>query len=499
MLDFLLGNDTLSAIVAFGLVLIPAIIIHELGHFLAAKAVGITILEFGIGFPPRMLTLFTHRGTEYTLNWLPIGGFVRPLGEDFVRPVSDDETEKDRQALKARSDDRSQRENADALHNEREMLRARGVEKIMSVNEARPLARIIFMAAGSTANLLTAMLLFMFIGLSGLPTVVGSSAGIVGITPGTALAEAGLQVGDVITTTNGEYFPSATAFQVRLEELAGQPVTLEVQRAGGDETITLTFTPTRGDLGNYVFVSGIADGSPAAEAGLQPGDVIIGFDGERLQAFEDLPTRTQARLGETVTLTVERGVERLDVTLIPRTDPPLGQGAMGIVIQPAYTGGGSGLTFVDGGWQQSVVALSLGDSVTYGFERIAFFLRTLASLPGELISGAVSPEEARIVSPLGISQFGAVFLQQSIEENQPVVILNYIAIISIALGITNLLPLPALDGGRILFVLLEIIRGRPIAPEREGLVHLVGMALLLSLLVVAFVNDILNPITDLLP
>ncbi len=102
MLDFLVGNDALSAIVAFAFVLIPAIFIHEMGHFLAAKAVGITILEFGIGFPPRMLTLFTRGETEYTLNWLPIGGFVRPLGEDFVRPVAQEEAARDRKQLEER-------------------------------------------------------------------------------------------------------------------------------------------------------------------------------------------------------------------------------------------------------------------------------------------------------------------------------------------------------------------------------------------------------------
>src|SRR5690606_16346692 len=128
------------------------------------------------------------------------------------------------------------------------------------------------------------------------------------------------------------------------------------------------------------------------------------------------------------------------------------------------------------------------------FSRIGFFVQTLVELPGQLAQGALSPEETRLMSPLAISQFGAVFLQQSIEQDQPVVILNYIAIISIALGITNLLPLPALDGGRILFVLLEIVRGRPISPEREGIVHLIGMAFLLSLMAIAFINDVFNPV-----
>src|SRR3972149_401276 len=101
MFDFLLQHDLLSAIVAFCLVLIPAVLVHELGHFIAAKIVGITVLEFGIGFPPRIARLFTWRGTEVTLNWLPIGGFVRPLGEDMVRPLGEEATERERQELVA--------------------------------------------------------------------------------------------------------------------------------------------------------------------------------------------------------------------------------------------------------------------------------------------------------------------------------------------------------------------------------------------------------------
>src|SRR3990172_4702584 len=102
MLNFLVGNDLLSSIIAFGLVLIPAIFIHELGHFLAAKAVGITVMEFGIGFPPRVAKLFYWGETEFTLNILPLGGFVRPLGEDLVRPLSQEAIERDREKVRAK-------------------------------------------------------------------------------------------------------------------------------------------------------------------------------------------------------------------------------------------------------------------------------------------------------------------------------------------------------------------------------------------------------------
>lgn len=500
MLDFIVGNDALAAIFAFALVLIPAIFIHEMGHFLAAKAVGITILEFGIGFPPRMLTLFTRGETEYTLNWLPIGGFVRPLGEDFVRPVQDEETLRERQRLEERlgtvSEDNAAL--AERLHSDVGQYRAKQGRKFTSVGEAKPLARILFLGAGSTANLLTAIILFTIIGLSGLPTIVGGSAGVIAVDPDSDLAAAGLQTGDLIETVNGEYFESAAEFSQLLNEHAGETVSLSVQRQ--DEVLDISYVPAaETPAQTYVFVSSIAADSPAEAAGLQVDDLIVAFNGEPFASFEELPERTQENLGEPVTLTLLNDGELRDVTVTPRQNPPDGQGAIGIGIVPAYDQSGDGIILVEGGLQQDLVPLTLGESIQFGLGQIVSFFDTLIRLPGQLIAGDLSAEEARVMSPLAISQFGGMFLQQSIEQNEPVVLLNFIAIISIALGITNLLPLPALDGGRIVFVALEIIRGRPIAPERESIVHLVGMALLLSLMAIAFLNDILNPITNLIP
>lgn len=511
MLDFLLGNDGLSALVAFALVLIPAIFIHELGHFLAAKAVGITILEFGIGFPPRMVTLFRRGATEYTLNWLPIGGFVRPLGEDFVRPVSDEQLAQDREELKGRIAKgeltaEAARENVqrqDPLYNERAALKARGVEHTMSVNEARPLGRIFFMAAGSFSNLLVAVILFTIIGLLGLPTFVGGSIGVIEIAPDSVLAEAGLREGDVIETINGQNFEDSAEFRSQLYALDGQEVTLGILSSETSEPATLTFTPEFSDTAegfdNYIFISSISPESPAEAAGIQPGDLIVAFNGEPFTAFEDLSTRTEATAGTEVTLTLLREGEQTDVTVVPRRDPPPNHGAIGIGIRPAFSSPEDGFIYTDAGIQQALVPLSVGESLQYGFGRIGFFLESLIRLPADLIGGVISPEEARFISPLGISQIGGVFLQRSIEQDRPVIILEYIAIISVALGITNLLPLPMLDGGRIVFVLIEMVRGRPVSPRYEGMVHLVGMALLLSLIVITFLNDILNPVTNLIP
>jgi regulator of sigma E protease len=308
-----------------------------------------------------------------------------------------------------------------------------------------------------------------------------------------------LQAGDLIEKVDGAYFDNAEAMSNLLLS-SGGPVTLTAQRLDTSGSFDITYAPVSGTLTNYVFVSGIAPESPAEAAGLLPDDVITAFNGERFTAFEDLPERTQAHLGEQITLTVLRDGTEREISLVPRVNPPDGEGSIGIGIVPAYENLTNGVIFVEGGLQQALVPLTLSESVQYSLERVTLFLDTLVRLPGEIIGGHLSSDETRLMSPIAISQFGAIFLQQSIEQNQPVVILNYIAIISIALGITNLLPLPALDGGRIVFVVLEIIRGRPIAPEREGIVHLIGMALLLSLMALAFLNDIFNPIsTNLLP
>jgi len=182
MSDFLLG------VASFALVLIPLVILHELGHFIAAKLVGITVLEFGLGFPPRAKVLFTHGGTEYTLNWLPFGGFVRPYGEDFVKPKSEDEMSADR----------------------REIME-RGIKNAKSVFQAGPWERMFFMAAGPGMNFIVALVLFILVGLIGQP-FARADVTVYDLMPDSPAAEAGLQRGDVILELNGEEVESADDF-----------------------------------------------------------------------------------------------------------------------------------------------------------------------------------------------------------------------------------------------------------------------------------------------
>jgi regulator of sigma E protease len=119
----------------------------------------------------------------------------------------------------------------------------------------------------------------------------------------------------------------------------------------------------------------------------------------------------------------------------------------------------------------------------------------IVSIPGQLIQGKIDPEQARPVSIVGISQFGGRLLQQSVEQGTPTIILNFFALVSIFLGFTNLLPIPALDGGRVVFALVEIARGKPVPPEIEGRIHMVGLIILLLLGVMVIFLDIFRPVT----
>ncbi len=478
MLEFLVGNNTLATVVAFGLVLIPAIFIHEAGHFLAARATGIAILEFGIGFPPRACILGRRGATIYTLNWLPVGGFVRPLGESFVHPQGEEALDEDRRRL------------------QREMSQTdETADRLLALNEARPLARILFMAAGSTANLLTALILFVLVGLVGVPTVVGGSAGIVAVPANGDGPWSDLQLAEYITRLDGQYFESTSELLTRLKTLQGETVTLTVSGEGEESDVRVPVTEL--DPGSQVYVVQVSAASPAERAGLLPADRIVALNGQEITQFSDLQTHMQTNGIEELVLTVKRGEQRFDLALTPRLNPPEGQGAIGIGIVPAWNL--DGLVLVEGGWQEGIAQLSLPEALRFSLDQLQLFIRTLVNLPGQLLSGSLRPEETRLMSPLAISQVGGRFLQDSIEGNQPYIILGFVALISIALGITNLLPLPALDGGRILFVLYELIAGRPVSPEREGMVHLFGMVLLLSLMGVTFVNDLINPVTSLLP
>lgn len=484
-------NNPLVVIIAFIVVLTPLILIHELGHFLAAKAVGITILEFGLGFPPKVRKLFTWRETEFTLNWIPLGGFVRPLGEDVIRPLSEEDVEQDRQELQKRQENQT-------AHNP---SLAQAGTRAKSVNEASPLARIVFMAAGAVANFLLAFVLFVIVALLGIQDVVGSSVQIVNIDPTSILAQAGVQNNDIITEINGEKFATSDEFFSKFYSTVPASSQLNILRGDSNQQVNITVPATTGltpsESVPHTQIRDISPNSPATEAGIQANDFVIAFNEVAITSVEDFRTKIRENLGKQVTITLERDGAQFDVQLTPRVNPPQGQGAVGVVVGEILAYSGLGLEFVNLP-QIDYVPQSLESSIRYGYENVVAVISSVVELPSRLMAGSISAEEARPVSVLGISQIGAVFIEQSISQQRITPILLFIATISVGLGFFNLLPIPALDGGRILFVIIEIVRGKPISPEREGLVHLIGLALLLSLSVLVLLNDVINPVTNAL-
>jgi regulator of sigma E protease len=345
---------------AFVVILTPIILIHELGHFFAARKSGIRVEEFGLGFPPRAVKLFRRGDTMISLNWIPVGGFVRLAAED-------DPSVPDGLAAASKK------------------------------------ARLFTLAAGAGANFLFALLIFWVAFMIGTPRYA-------------------ISIGEVLP------------------------------------------------------------GTPAEGAGLRAGDIILSVNEVPAEDLDVVVEEVHASAGQEMEMLVQRGDETRIFSLVPRLPDQYAddEGPTGIRLAMASTG-----EYDSAGPLRSVY---LSFESTFGV-----VWGTLRA-PLMLIRGEISPAEARPVSVVGISQMAGMAAQQTANEGDWFTLLQLTGIISVALGFTNLLPIPALDGGRILFVLVEAIRGRRVEPEREGMVHLAGMLFLLGLMVLIIIQDIVNPV-----
>lgn len=354
--------NTIVTILEFVLFFGFTIFIHELGHFLMGRLFKVDIEEFGFGYPPRMLKLFTAKGTIFSLNWIPFGGFVRFKGEEDPGQPG-------------------------------------------SLASEKPYKRLIILSSGALLNILTGILVFSLV-----------------------FAQTGIP----------------------------DQKTVEVMQ--------------------------IAPSSPAETAGMLTGDLIIAVNGETVEGMDGLSESVQANLGNEISITVERGDEIVDLLVTPRQNPPEGEGAMGIVMS------------------SPVRQVSYIQAIPYSIQSVYDYAKLMVQMPILLIRGQIAPEDARVVGPKGVYDMFSQAREldeeaTTTQQGTPAVnTLWLIAIFSVAVGITNLLPIPALDGGRILFLLPELLFKRRIKPEYESVVHLIGFALLIILMVYVTFQDFANPI-----
>ena len=435
-------------IVSFFLLLGLLIFIHELGHYLVARRNGIEVEEFGVfGFPPRLIKLFTYDGTVFSLNAIPFGAFVRMKGEDKADTGTG------------------------------------------SFNAASGRGRVLTLLAGPAMNLLFAIFFSIASVFSGFPAGAAHPR-LNDVSPGTELMGAALEPNDTLIRLNGQpvYIDVVTGELLkpkrRTPAIVAEAGTVVILRGDILHTLQVPFA-TRTELERLLEnvspeaslltqITQIAPGSPAEEAGLLPGDIFYAVNGEVVTAARSLGEMVRAQLGEIVTVTLLRGDELYSRQVLARQEPPPGQGAMGVGI--------SGVLML--------VTLPFFRSIWLGIVGIADYIQAVISLPMLLISGQLSPQEAALSGPVGIAQLVGGAVNATAETGLWFPVWQLAAIISAGLAIANLLPIPALDGGRLLFIFIEKLRGRRIAPEKEGVIHIVGFVLLLGLMVVITINDI---------
>jgi len=226
-----------------------------------------------------------------------------------------------------------------------------------------------------------------------------------------------------------------------------------------------------------VVIRSVVPEAPAATAGLQTGDMVLTVNGRQVHQSADLADATYQHLGQPLVLVIERDQEQLSFEVTPRTAWPEGQGPMGIEMQAQVVG-----TYT---WFQSA-----GRSV----QTIAEQAWLLLTLPARLIQGSISASEARPIGIVGLYDLTSRTIETAQQTSQWVILVQWMGLISTALALGNLLPIPALDGGRLMFVLLEAVRGRRILPDRERAVHALGFVMLLGLMIYISYLDLVRPV-----
>jgi regulator of sigma E protease len=431
----------IRTILEFVVVLGSLIFLHELGHFLAAKFSKIEVEEFGFGLPPRALRFWRLKGT------LTVGQHKLIIPSNFELPF-------DPQSALNRGVDVTARRMKDKLVLEAISLAATEdgqylptqsllIEQLDGKIHFDGILHDVMQGTAFTLNWLP---------FGGFCRMKGENDPDV---PGSfAAANPWKRIGVLIAGPIMNLLAAVVLYAVIVSQV-GMPNTKVVE------------------------IMDIAPGSPAALAGIQTGDIILKVNDIDITSMDVLSQIVADNLGKEVTITLQHDGQNSTLSLTPRTDPPAGEGAMGIIM-------GNPSRQID-----VIQAIPAGFIFTYEYGKALF------GFVGQIIRGQADPEQARLVGFKGMyDMYSEVRTTETIDGIPPLVnVLFFVASITISLGLINLLPFPAVDGGRIVFVLPEILFHRRVPQNFENIVNMIGFGLLLLLLFYVNLQDFIHPIT----
>ena len=415
------------------LVLSIIVMVHEFGHFVIAKVSGVTVTEFSIGMGPRILK-FMRKGTMYSLKLFLFGGSCRMLGED---------------------EDNS----------------AEG-----SFNSVSVWRRIAIVAAGPVFNFVLAFVLsVVLIGTIGYdPCVIYS------VDEKSPAAEAGLLPDDRIVKINKTKITFYGDYSIYTMENDKDPMEITYIRDGSKYTTTVT--PEYVDRDVYQMgvlmnndapsLYSVSENTPAESAGLKAGDLILSINGVTINSTEEVSPAVNSSNGEPITVIVRRDGQEMSFTFTPNK------------VHQTYYYSGMNMSGMR-------VKCNPLETVKYSFKYTGYWIKAVFKSLKMLILGKVSAND--VSGPVGIVSAIGDIVEESKSDGVLYIFLNLVnwcVMISANLGVMNLLPIPALDGGRLVFLAIEAVRKKPVPREKEGMVHFIGIVLLMILMVVILINDI---------
>ena len=429
----------MTSILAFLFVLGVLIFVHELGHFMMARRIGVRVLTFSLGFGPKILS-FRRGDTEYCISAIPLGGYVKMAGEspEDARTGSSDE--------------------------------------FLSKSKWQ---RFQVLVMGPVMNLALAVVVMALVLLQGakLPAFEDDPVVVGGFAPDSVAQAAGVEIGDRIVGVDDREVPTWKQFYMTIATRAKRPVRLAIERDG--KRIERQVVPASidrfetGAIGvlpvTHPQIDAIRPGEPGAEGGLRPGDIVMAAAGEASLSRERLIELIQAHEGKPLVLEVQRADGRQTLTLVPRSIE--GQVRIGATITAAE------LKTVEPG---PVEAVKL--SLKQNWEWTTLIFETL----GGLFTRETSVKQ--LMGPVAIADLSGTAAQQ----DTWIPLFTLMAMISLNLGLLNLMPIPVLDGGHIAILALEGVSRRDFSMKVKEKMLLAGFVLLLMLMVTVIYNDLMR-------